>query len=216
MPHPSHAILLQAAADRAAEIERSRRDAEAWGRHPDWPWNGIILSAATQGGSARWAKVSLRYDDELSWSALSAAAPEERRRRLESVGRFWRRTADRLEKLRDRIEAVGGPAAIREKLQPMDAAAIIDFWKSMPSFGDKYSRNIMMDIYDHRFRTAHFAIDSRIKSLLPFLGLRKTRGYTETEAQLAALAASLGMDAWTLDRLLYQAHDRLMKELAAA
>lgn len=211
-----HAILLKAAEDQAVELNRSRRDAEAWGRHQDWPWNGIILSAATRGGSARWVKVSMRYDNELSWTALAQATPQERRRRLETVGRFWRRTADWLEQVWARFEIEGGPAAIREKLKEMDAGEIISFWKSFPNIGDKYARNLMMDAHDPRFRQGYFAIDSRIQSLLPVLALQASKSYDGTEEQLRGLAASLGLDCWTLDRLLYQCHDRLSLELAAS
>jgi hypothetical protein len=69
--------------------------------------------------------------------------------------------------------------------------------------GDKYARNIMMDVYDARFRNDRFAIDSRIAGLLPHLGYTGGKGYEEQENFLAGLARAARMEGWELDRLLY-------------
>jgi hypothetical protein len=69
--------------------------------------------------------------------------------------------------------------------------------------GDKYARNIMMDVYDARFRNDRFAIDSRIAGPLPHLGYTGGKGYEEQENFLAGLARAARMEGWELDRLFY-------------
>jgi hypothetical protein len=54
-----------------------KRSAVNWGKHPDWPWNGVLLSAATLGGSTRWTRrVAPQYDDRYSWTALQGTNEE--------------------------------------------------------------------------------------------------------------------------------------------
>ena len=192
---------------------QTKADATKWGTHPDWPWNGLVLSAATRGGSARWDRnVKPRYERELSWVVLGGISDDERRQAFETVGRFWRRTAKWLELVYQHILNKGGPASIRATLAPMDAEAAIAFWKAFLGIGDKYARNIMMDIYDHRFRNERFAIDSRIKALLPGLGYRGRNLYVAQEMFLSSLASDVAIEGWELDRLLYKAG----KQFAAA
>ena len=171
------------------------------------------MSAATLSGSRRWEQnVRPRYDEELSWRALESVSDNERQRRFETVGLYWRRTATSLEGLYRSIRDKGGPALFREKLSTMDAAEIIIFWKSFSGIGDKYARNIMMDVYDPRFRNGYFAIDRRITGLLPVLGYDGHHRYEAQEAFLNSLASRIGIESWELDRLLYQA-DREIKAL---
>lgn len=60
-----------------------RRAAQSWGEHPDWPWNGFVLSYATLGGSLNWEKrVGPQYDELYGWSVLNRLTLDERRKRL--------------------------------------------------------------------------------------------------------------------------------------
>jgi hypothetical protein len=197
-------MLKEAAVKHHERLERTKADSLRWVAHPDRPWNGVVLSAATRGGSARWERnVAPRYEAELFWTVLDGLSAGARRLRFESVGRFWRRTADWLEAVYRHICGNGGPTVIRAALATLDAEAVISFWKTFPDVGDKYARNIMMDIYDSRFRDGRFAVDSRIMSLLPDLGYQGRNRYSDQEAFLTALAYEVGIEGWELDRLLY-------------
>jgi hypothetical protein len=195
--HGLVAMLGDTASEHRNRLESTKADALRWGAHPDWPWNGVVLSAATRGGSARWDRnVAPRYDAELSWAVVDPLLADERKRRFETVGRFWRRTANWLETVYQHIRDTGGPARIRQALAPMDAETVISFWTAFPDVGEKYARNIMMDIYDIRFRDGRFAIDSRIKSLLPGLGYQSRARYGAQEAFLDGLASEVGVRGW--------------------
>ena len=202
--------LRRMLASEAALLRQLKHDATHFGDHSDWPWIGLVLSAATRGGSWRWEKsVKPRYESELSWSAISQITAIERRRRLETVGRFWRKTATWLEQAFAEVESAGGPMALRDKLDLMPASDVIAYWKSINDVKDKYARNIMMDIYHPKFREDFFAIDSRLESLLPILGYVGKRDYLSKERFLVELARDVGVDAWDLDRLLYIKHSEL-------
>ncbi len=181
-----------------------KASANLFGKHEDWPWNGFVLSGATRGGSARWKNiVKPRYDTELSWAALSKLDDDKIKRQLKTIGRFKNKTGAWLWSLFLAIREAGGPANIRQRLHSLDAEGIIDFLTNVSGCGPKYSRNIMMDIYDERFHEGYFAIDSRIKGLLPRLKYPGKAKYEDQERFLIGLAAQVGIKCWELDRLLY-------------
>lgn len=207
-------LLWKLAVEHHEQIERTKAISLSWGEYPDWPWNGIVLSAATRGGSARWDRqVAPRYANELSWSAIFDLSDAERHARFLTVGRFKNVTARWLEAAYQRFHQAEGPKGIRGSLAAKDAAAVISYWRELPNVGDKYARNIMMDVYDGRFRDGYFAVDSRIKALLPSLGYQGRNVYCEQEAFLNALATEVGIESWQFDRLLYQAHEKIAAAL---
>ena len=150
-----------------------------------------------------------RYQSDLSWLSISQISAEDRRTRLETVGRFWRQTASWLEQAYLQVQSVGGPKELRVKLSLMPANDVIAYWKSFKGVKDKYARNIMMDIYLPNFRKDFFAIDSRLDELLPMLGYVGPKDYLSKERFLIELASDIGIDAWDLDRLLYSKHSEL-------
>jgi hypothetical protein len=197
-------------------LDGLKNTAGTFGAHPDWPWKGIILSGATRGGSARWPQVECRYEGELAWDKIFPLADTQRHQRLLTVGRFKNRTAECLEQVFAHLKAVGGPAGLRRRLSSMNASQIIGFWCSFREIGDKYARNIMMDIYDSRFRNGFFAIDSRIGALLKVLGYDGPPKYAAQEFFLNELAAELQIESWELDRLLYNQNSGLQKQLTGS
>jgi hypothetical protein len=206
---------VQAAAwEHAGALECSKAAAVEHGGHPDWPWNGIVLSAATLGGSWRWDKrVKPIYDAELSWAVLGGLSMEQRQERFNKVGRYWPRTSAFLERMYGRLLQEGGPGVTRSKLAVMTGSETITFWSAFDGVGPKYARNIMMDVYHPNFRRTYFAIDSRIQKLLPVLGYCGPMRYDAMETFLTELAADIGIDGWDLDRLLYQRHDDLISSI---
>jgi len=197
--------LKRLASKNAEMLENLKNGAKKWGCHNDWPWNGFVLSGATRGGSARWQKnVKPRYDKELSWPVLSELKCEQKvQNRLKTVGRFKNKTGVWLWAMFEKIEKEGGPTQIRQCLNRGNAEQAIALLMSFPGCGPKYARNIMMDVYDERFREGYFAIDSRIKKLLPRLKYTGTAKYEDQERFLVGMAECVGMECWELDRLLY-------------
>lgn len=179
--------------------------AQSRGEHPDWPWNGFVLSYATLGGSVNWEeRVGPQYDELYGWSVLSRLTLDERRKRLKKIPnpRFAERVSEWILSSYERIAREGGPTAARASyLAQTTAKARIAYVRSYPGFGAKYGRNIPMDCYDELVRD-HFALDHRLKTLLSVCGFPSV-SYRQGENILRSLASVLNIDAWTLDRLLY-------------
>jgi endonuclease III len=75
----------------------------------------------------------------------------------------------------ERIRCLGGPEAAKaELLAQVGREAKIQWLKTMPGIGDKYARNIMMDVYHKDFRNS-IAVDARIKSVSDALDSRSHR-----------------------------------------
>ena len=73
------------------------------------------------------------------------------------------------------IEGMGGLAAAnRRALAQPGTAAKIAFMKQFAGIGEKYARNIWMDVYHPDFRNT-VAIDKRIKSISQVLGVTLRR-----------------------------------------
>lgn len=197
--------------DMAPQLEASRQGAKAWKEEADFPWNVFVTSYATNGGSRHWEdKVEPNYKTLYSWDALSTLTPEERHKRFTKIANPIRckpLTAALLSTY-ERFEKAGGPQAIKkEYLNNRTPDELITYLKTFEQIGPKYARNIPMDIYDERIRN-HFAIDARIKGLLKAWGFNEET-YDEQEDILRKLAQKLNVDAWTLDRLLYQRAHKL-------
>ena len=73
--------------------------------------------------------------------------------------------------------------------------------KRFHGIGDKYARNVWMDLYDPHFHDA-VAYDERLKKIAAALGER-FQSYAATEAYFAGLATDSGRTSWEVDRLLY-------------
>ena len=195
-------------------IDDERSRAEEWGRCPDWPWNGFVLSHATTGGSANWDRIALVYNDSYKWDVLIKVEKGARNRLFASLGnpRFRTRVAGWAESNFQRLNAMGGPAKARGEYDSLDTAKKRIAWvQSFCGFGAKYGRNIPMDAFD-RLVTKHFALDHRLRQQLGALGYPET-SYARGEELLNALAKQLGTDAWTMDRVAYRCHNCIIAAL---
>ena len=102
----------------------------------------------------------------------------------------------------DLIKEMGGPKAAREALLSTPGRdEKIKLLKSFAGVGDKYARNILMDVYHPDFRDS-IAIDARIKGLSKMLELEFER-YAEHEQFYLDAAHEAGLSGWELDRLLF-------------
>ena len=155
-------MLREQVKEMRLQLDTLRDSAHQWGRHPDWPWNGFILSYSTLGGSDNWDKnIKSKYETYYAWNVLAGQSPNERATHFAELGnpRFRKRVSQWVAQSYDRIEKAGGPAVIRADYKACSKAQDrINFIRSFPGFGEKYGRNIPMDCYDELVRD-HFAID---------------------------------------------------------
>jgi N-glycosylase/DNA lyase len=78
----------------------------------------------------------------------------------------------------------------------------------------EYARNIWMDIYHPDFRNT-IAVDQRISRITEELGYR-FKNYEEHERFYQEVAQEAGLEAWELDRLLYNHRDFFLDGLRQA
>jgi endonuclease III len=156
--------------------------------------------------------------ERITFETLSLLSPEERFRELArtlsaAAVRMPDRKAEWLVADFDFIQSIGGPAKAKDELlsQPGRDAKIA-FLKRLAGIGDKYARNIFMNVYHPEFRQS-IAVDSRIESVLEALGLNELKSYEAREQFLVEAAKEAGVDGWDLDRMLYNFKDQLFAKL---
>lgn len=179
-------------------------------KRPDFLWHYLLQSFATMGRASGWDGL---IGDQANYTALryeALAAIPQAKRRAEVATVCWRAKV-RMPDLKaeyicgcwERIHALGGPQAARDQLFALAGRdAKIAFLKTFPGIGDKYSRNLLMDVYHEDFQDS-IAIDARIKSIASAHGLA-FRSYAEHEQFWLKVARLAGLNGWELDRLLYQ------------
>jgi len=201
-------------------LEQYKRDGARELDRPDFLWHFLLQSFATMGNSRGWQGLignQARYV-RVTFEALAPLSPADRVARLEETlaaagVRMTKKKARWLAENFTKIEAMGGLAAAkREALAQSDASGKIAFMKQFAGIGDKYARNIWMDVYHPDFRNT-IAIDERIKTISHTLGVT-LRKYDEHERFYQELARDAGLEPWELDRLLYNFRDEILRELS--
>lgn len=176
---------------------------------PDFLWHFLLQSFATMGGIAGSHGL---IDNESNYSKvryelLARLWPDARALQVEQTCRAakirWPAVKARyILGCFEKIKELGGPkAAKRTLLAQQGRDAKIRFLKTFPGIGDKYARNIMMDVYHEEFRDS-IAIDIRIQAVSSAWGL-SFRSYEEHESFYLAVAADAGLNGWELDRLMF-------------
>ncbi len=113
----------------------------------------------------------------------------------------------------DLIQAIGGLRAAKDALlKAPGREAKIKFLDAFKGIGPKYARNIMMDVYHEDFRDS-IALDSRIKGVSSALGL-SFGSYEEEEQFYRGVARYAGLQAWELDRLIFNFRSEILTGLA--
>lgn len=186
----------------------------------DFIWHYLLQSFSTMGRSAGWAGligIKANYD-RLTYPALKALSPEDRLRVTREMCkvakvRMPNRKSDFIIGCFDRITEMGGPEAAKAELLALSGReAKIRWLKEMPGIGEKYARNIMMDVYHEDFRDS-IAIDIRIAAITQLLGL-SFQSYMEHENFYLNVAKKAGVNGWELDRILYNFRTKVEQALA--
>jgi len=191
--------------DQLEELKENHADIE----RPDFLWHYLLQSFATMGRSSGWEGLigeKANYD-RVTYPALMDLPASERLTVASEVCRVAKvRMPDRkgtfIIGCFERIHGLGGPEAAKSVLLAQRGREEKIRWlKAMPGIGDKYARNIMMDVYHEDFRDC-IAVDARIESITKKLGLTFA-SYASHEEFYLDVARQAGLNGWELDRLMY-------------
>lgn len=189
---------------------------------PDFIWHSLLQSFATMGNARGWdGLVGNKANYNLvTFEALSGLDSVERLKRLDKVLRASKvrmpgKKAAWLGLNHEMIVEMGGPEETRRQALAQDGRELkIAFLKRFPGIGDKYARNIWMDVYHPDFRDA-IAVDERIKRITEALGY-SLRNFAEHERFYQEIAKEVGLEGWEVDRLLYNHRDEFLAIIEAS
>lgn len=178
-------------------------------KRDDFIWHYLLQSFATMGGATGWQGLIGDKDnyDKLDYEKLEKLSSDERAAQVKQICeaaeiRWANKKAGYILKCFEQICELGGLEAAKKMLfAQVGRDAKIQFLKSFSGIGDKYARNIMMDVYHEDFRDS-IAIDARIKKLSAHWGL-SFQSYSEHEQFYLSVATDAGINGWELDRLMF-------------
>lgn len=211
-----------------SEMQKTLKDLERWGKaeqkRPDFVWHILLQSFATWGG-ARGAEGLINTPDNygrVTFDRLSALSKSKRdealRRTFRKAGIRWPEAkAVLMARNYGLVKDMGGlEEARKEALASRGRDAKIRFMKRFHGIGDKYARNIWMDVYHRDFHDA-IAVDERIKKITKALGYSfKRTEYDEHERFYQDIAEEAGLQGWELDRLLFNFTDHFLTVISAS
>jgi endonuclease III len=183
---------------------------------PDFIWHSLLQSFATMGNARGWDGLvgnKANYN-LLTFEALSELDSVERLERLDKVLRASKvrmsgKKAAWLGLNHEIIVEIGGPEeARRQALAQNGRDGKVAFMQRFHGIGDKYARNIWMDVYHPDFRNA-IAVDERIKRITEALGY-SFKSYAEHERFYQEIAREANLEGWEVDRLLYNHLDEFL------
>ena len=188
-------------------------------KRPDLIWHLLLQSFSTMGNSRGWAGLILNQDNyrRVTFDALSGLSENERLLMLTTVlhdakVRMPNLKAKQLNENHKMVLAMGGLERAKEKaFAQVGTKAKIAFMKRFHGIGDKYARNVWMDIYHPDFYES-IAIDDRIKQITVAMGYRFD-SYGEHEQFFLGIASEAKIQGWELDRLLYNFKDDFLRIL---
>jgi len=186
---------------------------------PDFIWHFILQSFSTMGNSRGYQGLILNKTNyqQVTYEALTPLTKEKRRQILEQVFRAasLRMAVQKAEwaaENHDLIASMGGPIKVKQlALSQKGTKAKIAFMKQFHGIGDKYARNIWMDVYHPDFRNS-IAVDERIKDITKTLGYSFSN-YEAHEQFYLDIANEVALEGWELDRLLYNFKEYFLSAL---
>jgi hypothetical protein len=183
----------------------------------DFLWHYLLQSFSTMGNSKGWHGLIGNLDNynEVTFNVLQNIKDSDKR--LSHIKTICKRAKIRMPNKKAeyiyncylRIIELGGLKEAKEiLLQKIGRNNKIQFLKEFSGIGDKYARNIMMDVYHEDFRDS-IAIDVRINNILTSWNYNLT-DYKETEIFLLQIAKESNLNGWELDRLMYNFENEFM------
>jgi hypothetical protein len=175
----------------------------------DFLWHYLLQSFATMGGDSGWNGLIGNETNcqQVSFEALGNVPAANRLAHAADICakakvRYAQRKAKFIIGCYDKIQALGGPRVAKEYLLQLPGRDDkIAFLESFPGIGEKYSRNLMMDVYHEDFRES-IAIDSRIQAISNKWELT-FKSYADHESFYLSVAHGADLSGWELDRLMF-------------
>jgi hypothetical protein len=213
------ATVVKPLAEKHRKTLEKRKKEEKQLKRPDFLWHYMLQSFATYGNVRGWDGLigNTENYEKVTYEALSKLSAARRLSRLEETllkakVRMPNKKAGWLAENFNRIKEMGGPEAAKEALlSKPDRNEKIKFLKAFSGIGDKYARNIMMDVYHPDFRDS-IAIDARIEGITEMLGL-EFKKYDEHERFYVEAAHEAGLTGWELDRLMFNFTEEVVEKL---
>ncbi len=215
----AHKILVLIARDLAQEKQSTLNKLKAEYNNlsrPDFLWHYLLQSFSTMGRASGWEGLigNKNNYNKLRYEALAELTPSNRARIVEQTCRDAKIRRPSIKagyilKCFDQVKSLGGPESAKKMLFAQEGRERkIRFLKRFSGIGDKYARNIMMDVYHEDFRDS-IALDIRIKSISEAYGLT-FNNYTQHEEFYLSVAREAGINGWELDRLIFNFKDRFL------
>jgi hypothetical protein len=211
-------IVRSLANEKHEKLEQLKSECSQLNR-PDFIWHYLLQSFATMGSVRGWDGLIGNSENyrKVTYEALDQLSPEDRLFVLEETLRKAKvrmpaKKACWLNQNFEYINKMGGLAAVNSRLlNTPGRVQKIEFLKSFTGIGDKYARNIMMDVYHPDFRDS-IAVDVRINSLSKALGL-SFDSYSDHEKFYLDVAHEAGLNGWELDRIIFNFRDEIFARL---
>jgi hypothetical protein len=204
--------------DAKQRIEEQKRTAEQRRERSDTLWFELILSMSTwQGSSGSDLATEKEYYSEVTYNKLLQMPEKERVQHLKQVlfdagVNMHEKKSRYISSHVNRIESMGGLDAAQQEFESKDGKnAKMNFLKQFKGIGDKYSRNIGMDLFHPDFRDT-VALDTRIRNVTDELGIGFD-SYEQEEEFYIAVADRIGVTPWELDRILYRYTDEVIESV---
>jgi thermostable 8-oxoguanine DNA glycosylase len=205
--------------DAKERIEKRKQISEQRRERSDTLWFELILSMSTwQGSGGSDLATEKKYYTQVTYDRLLQMDEDDRIQHLEEVllnagVNMHQKKSRYINSHVERIEAMGGLEMAQEEFESKDGKnAKMDFLKQFKGIGDKYARNIGMDLYHPDFRDT-IALDTRIGNVTDKLDI-KFDTYEQEEIFYASVADRLSITPWELDRILYRYTDEVIDEIS--
>jgi thermostable 8-oxoguanine DNA glycosylase len=199
-------------------IEKIKNKTKQRRERSDTLWFELILSMSTwQGSGGSDLATQKEYYSQVTYDNLLQMDKDERIQHLEEVlleagVNMYQKKSQYISSHVERIESMGGLEAAQDEFESKDGKeAKMEFLKQFKGIGDKYARNIGMDLFHPDFRDT-IALDTRIGNVTDELDI-EFESYEEEEEFYVSVAERLGITPWELDRLLYRYTDEVIEEI---
>jgi hypothetical protein len=215
MNRTKRTLLIQALVNRPQEhdllLKKLQNEAIELTHREDWLWHLLLSSMSTMGNSRGYEGLiqNLNNYGLVSHSTLKTLDPINRLSNLReglraATVRRYNYKANWLDKNFEFIESCGGLKTVQTFiLQTTGRDCKLRLLQLFEGIGDKYARNIFMDLYHADFINS-IAIDERLLDISNELEIDNQEiSYLEHEQLFIAIANDAMLTPWSLDRVLY-------------